>query len=85
MAEGVSPGTERSDRGEKPHNYLRLPILEAYLPVGPEEPRVEVCRREGEGLRLEVYAGGRVPLPCLEALWDLEAPYEGVEPESAWR
>lgn len=83
VAEVVSPGTERLDRGEKRHNYLRLAALEAYLLVSTREPRVEVYRREGAGFRLEVYAGGRVPLPCLEALLDLEALYEGVEPERA--
>ncbi|WP_323808500.1 MULTISPECIES: hypothetical protein [Thermus] len=51
--------------------------------MSTREPRLELYRRGEGGFRWEVYAAGRVVLPCPEAALNLEAPYEGVELESA--
>jgi Uma2 family endonuclease len=83
VAEVVSPGTERLDRGEKRLAYLGLPSLKAYLLVSASEPRVEVYRKSGKGVAHEVYTEGQALLPCVDAPLDLHALYEDVELERA--
>ncbi len=53
--EVLSPSTETTDRREKCLNYQKLPSLQEYVLVSPEEVRVEVYRRRGEALELDIY------------------------------
>lgn len=48
VVEILSPSTEATDRGEKLHNYRRIPTLKAYLLISQEIMRVEMYRRQGE-------------------------------------
>lgn len=46
--EVLSPSTEAIDRGEKLHNYSRIPTLTDYLLVSQDEVRVDHYRRKSE-------------------------------------
>jgi Uma2 family endonuclease len=45
IAEVLSPGTQRYDRGDKRLAYQALPSLKEYLMIAQDEPRVELFRR----------------------------------------
>jgi Uma2 family endonuclease len=49
IAEVLSPGTQRCDRGDKRLAYQSLPTLEEYLMISQDEPRVELLRRTEAG------------------------------------
>lgn len=50
IAEILSPGTQRHDRGDKRLAYFSLPTLQEYLLIAQDRVRVEVYR--GDSLRL---------------------------------
>ncbi|HWG84643.1 MAG TPA: Uma2 family endonuclease [Deinococcales bacterium] len=82
--EVLSPSTERTDRGEKFENYLRLPSLRAYLLVNPEKRRVDMYVREGQGWNLTVLEGeGEFRLPCPAVAIDLADLFIGVPEDAA--
>ncbi|BCX80450.1 hypothetical protein MIT9_P0023 [Methylomarinovum caldicuralii] len=59
IVEVLSPSTANIDRREKRLNYQKLSSLREYVLVSPEEIRVEVYRRGGEGwAELDVYEAG---------------------------
>ena len=49
LVEVLSPSTAEYDRGEKFAHYKRIPSLRQYVLVSPDEPRVEVWTRAGDG------------------------------------
>ncbi len=55
IAEVLSPGTQRYDRGDKRLTYFSLPTLQEYVLIAQERMQVEVYRRHTPGLaqRLE--------------------------------
>ncbi len=52
----LSPGTERTDRGEKLVNYQSLPALKVYAFVDQYRPAVTVYRREGNTWGMKWYS-----------------------------
>lgn len=50
IAEVLSPGTEGDDRGDKFHDYQRLPGLAEYVLLSTDEAHVDLFRRGPEGL-----------------------------------
>jgi Uma2 family endonuclease len=50
VAEVLSPGTEGDDRGDKFHDYQRLPGLVEYALLSTDEAHVDLFRRGPEGL-----------------------------------
>lgn len=54
IAEVLSPGTERVDRGEKFEAYTALPSLEEYALIAQDRRRVELYRRR-TGWQREVF------------------------------
>lgn len=49
LVEVLSPSTEAYDRGDKFHEYKKIPSLREYVLVSSEERRIEVFRRQGDG------------------------------------
>lgn len=68
VVEVLSPSTAGYDRGEKFAAYRRLPSLQQYVLVDPEQRRVESYVRTGEGQWLfqEIAPEMPLPLPALE-------------------
>ena len=80
IVEVLSESTESIDRGEKLHNYQKVPELEAYLLVSQKERWVDVFKRSGAFWRFEsVTDGGEIELSCPEMTLSLEAIYQGVD------
>lgn len=48
VAEVLSPGTQRYDRGDKRLAFFRLPTLSEYVLIAQDRMRVEVFRRGGD-------------------------------------
>jgi Uma2 family endonuclease len=48
IAEVLSPSTEARDRGIKQQNYMRIPTLDTYLLVDPDQYQVEIYERQEE-------------------------------------
>ena len=46
IAEVLSPGTQRYDRGDKRLAYLSLPSLHEYLLIAQDRMQVDLLRRE---------------------------------------
>ncbi len=46
IAEVISPSTEARDRGIKQQNYMRIPTLNQYLLVDPEQFQVDLYERQ---------------------------------------
>lgn len=80
IAEVLSPTTEVYDRGEKFLFYQSLPSLREYLLVRQDRAEVEHHTREAPGQwRSTTIRQGRVALPSLGIVIDLEGLYRGVE------
>jgi Uma2 family endonuclease len=80
VIEVLSESTERIDRGEKLHNYQKVPQLDTYLLVSQQERRVDVYRRSGEFWRFESAIGDRhIELNSPKMALSLDAIYQGVE------
>ncbi len=76
IVEVLSDSTRRIDRGEKLHAYRRLPSLETYLVVWPNQRRVERHWRGGQDWRLElILTEGVIPIPCLGTELSLDDMY----------
>lgn len=60
VVEVLSPSSVFRDRREKAAAYSRLPSLEAYLVVDPDQPRVEVYAPEDGEWTWRVYGPGAV-------------------------
>ncbi len=81
IAEVLSPGTERRDRGEKFRDYAQLLSFEEYVLIDSERIGVE-CYRRGEG-RMWLYypysASDVVQLASLDFSCPIEQLYEAVQ------
>lgn len=80
VAEVLSPGTERFDRGDKADGYRSIPSVRTIVFLSQEERLVEIYERlDEDSWRLRVYKGEAklelTSLGCSIALTDL---YEGV-------
>lgn len=60
IVEVLSASSAFRDRRDKAAAYTRLPSLRAYLVVDPDQPKLEVYRREGEAWTWRVYGPGAV-------------------------
>ena len=81
VVEVTSPGTARTDRGEKRAAYRGVASLRAYHIVDHRRRRVERYWRDDRGLwqRDDVAGEGSVPVPCPDTSLTLDEIYEGVE------
>lgn len=59
IAEVLSEGTERQDRGDKWRHYQRIESLQTYVLVSQAEPRVEVFRRVGDAWQYQAAGSGQ--------------------------
>jgi Uma2 family endonuclease len=76
VVEVLSDTTADVDRGEKLHNYRKIPSLKAYILVSQGQRLVEVYRRLGDGTwRYETVEEGAVELECLELKLGLDEIY----------
>ncbi len=86
IVEVLSPTTESFDRGDKFDDYQTLESLEEYVLMSQDRMRVEVFRRNAEGLWVRyVYREGQeVYLSSVEFRCDIVDLYEDVvfSPES---
>jgi Uma2 family endonuclease len=79
IAEILSEGTERYDRGEKFEHYQRIASLREYVLVTQTAPRIEVWHRDGGSWsRADARAGGRVALRSISCELVLDEIYRGV-------
>lgn len=80
VIEVLSDTTSDIDRGEKWHNYRKIPSLKAYILVSQEKRMVEVYRRFDDGTwRYETVEGeGVLELPCLDVKLGLDQVYADV-------
>lgn len=49
IVEVLSPSTESHDRSDKFADYIRCPVLEEYVMVVQDKPRIECYHRQGDG------------------------------------
>ena len=83
IVEVLSDSTEAIDRGEKMHNYQRVPELECYLLVSQNERRVDVYTRAGAFWRFEsLVDDAEIALSCPEMRLSLAAIYQRIEFDS---
>lgn len=74
VAEVLSPGTERIDRGEKLLSYTSLPSVQDVLLVAQDQPLLELhCR--AHGWKAERCDQGSLHLNCLDAELAVEQVY----------
>ena len=80
VAEILSPGTERFDRGDKADGYRSIPSLRTIVFLSQEERIVECYERlDADSWRLRVYKGdARLELDSLRCAIALADLYEGV-------
>ncbi len=77
VLEVLSPDSKLRDRREKAEAYTRLSSLQAYLVVDPDQPRVEVYRREGAEWVWRVFGPGmKVELDAL--VLDVDSLYDHI-------
>lgn len=82
IAEITSKSTEWKDYFEKALAYQKIPSLQAYWIISPDQPQVVVFYRDTENdWEVTRYADleQTVPLPCLEAPLTLADIYAGVD------
>jgi Uma2 family endonuclease len=76
IVEVLSESTRRIDRGEKLAVYTRIPTLQAYIVVSPDQRRVERHWRQDDSWQLEVIVGqGSVSFPCVDVRLSLDEIY----------
>jgi Uma2 family endonuclease len=79
IVEVLSESTEKIDRGEKLHNYQKVPELETYLRVSQQERRVDVYQRDGAFWRFRSLTDdAAIELSCPAMRLTLEAIDRGV-------
>jgi Uma2 family endonuclease len=82
VVEVLSPSTERGDLTRKRWAYQAIPGLEALLFIDPDEPRVELARRDADGTWRSSVAQGLdavLDLPVHGIRLPLAELYEGAE------
>ena len=85
VVEVLSETTSDIDRGEKLHNYRKIPPLKAYVLVSQDRRLVETYRRLDDGTwRYETLEEtGELELPCLDLRVSLDDVYTDVKMEKA--
>ena len=79
VIEVLSDSTEAIDRGEKLHNYRKIPSLQAYILVSQDRKLIEVFRRlPDQTWRYETLEDGALELPCVGLMLPLDDAYRGV-------
>lgn len=81
VVEVLSPGTEGDDRGEKFHDYQRLPSLAEYLLLSTDEMHADLFRRGPEGLWVLYQSGPGedLVLESLDFRISVEHLYRGID------
>ncbi|WP_337868562.1 Uma2 family endonuclease [Meiothermus sp.] len=81
VVEVLSETTSDIDRGEKLHNYSKIPSLKAYVLVSHDRRLVETYRRLSDATwRYETLEkSGALELPCLDTKLSLDEIYAGVD------
>ncbi|MDB5059321.1 MAG: hypothetical protein JWO59_2793 [Chloroflexi bacterium] len=81
VVEVLSPGTEGDDRGEKFHDYQRLPSLAEYLLLSTDEMHADLFRRGPEGLWVLYQSGPGedLVLENLDFRISVEHLYRGID------
>jgi Uma2 family endonuclease len=67
VAEVLSPGTEGENRGDKFHDYQRVPGLSEYLLLSQDAVRADLLRRSADGLWV-LYQFGQADDLVLESI-----------------
>lgn len=85
LFEVLSPSTEDYDRGEKFAHYKRIPTLQQYVLVAPQERRIEVWTRDAPGSWSCVISGdGEIAeLGSIGARLDVRELYEAAAESAA--
>ena len=84
IVEVLSDSTEAIDRGEKMHNYQRVPELETYMLVSQTERRVDVYTRAGAFWRFESLVDDtEITLNCPQMRLSLASIYDQIVFDSA--
>lgn len=78
VAEILSPGTEKRDRGYKFAYYQACPTLEVYMLVSQYQRLVEIYRRANDWQQEIFTAGQTISLAPLDLALSVEEIYEGV-------
>lgn len=80
IAEVLSGGTERYDRGEKFEHFKRIPALEEYVLVSQKRPEVELWARSPDGtwIRRKAGSGDRLTLESIGCEIVVDDLYRGV-------
>ena len=80
IVEVLSPSTESYDRGQKFACYRSIPSLKEYVLVSQREQRVEVFRKNEDGLWVlhEADEAGTIELCSVGATLHLDALYASV-------
>ena len=81
VVEVLSPGTEGDDRGDKFHDYQRLPNLAEYLLLSANEAHADLFRRGPEGLWVlhQAGLGDDLVLESLGFRIAMERLYRGID------
>jgi len=84
VAEVLSDGTERYDRGAKFEHYKRLPSLQQYVLVSHRDRRIEVWTRAGDAWTSAIARDGDLAaLNCIGATIDVRELYDAsAEPKA---
>ncbi|HIK09260.1 MAG TPA: Uma2 family endonuclease [Oscillatoriaceae cyanobacterium M33_DOE_052] len=86
IIEVLSDSTEAFDRGDKFNDYQTLESLEEYVLVNTKHPRIEIFRRNQQGLWLyQSYSttAGNIKLQSIDLTMTFEGIYEDVTLEAA--
>ncbi len=78
LVEVLSESTEAYDRGAKSSHYRRIPTLIEYVLIARDENRIEVIRRNPQGVweLYEARSGAQLKLESLGIILDVDAVYE---------
>ncbi len=79
VIEVLSEIPEAIDRGEKLHNYRKIPGLQTYVLIAQNQKLIETYSRLPDGAwRYETIESGELELPCIGLKLALEDAYRGV-------
>jgi Uma2 family endonuclease len=82
LVEVLSKSTQNYDRGDKFHQYMRIPSLQEYLTVSQTEMLIDQHTRQPDNswqVRELVPANGKVKIQCLGVELDFADVYAQVD------
>ena len=82
LVEVLSPSTAEIDRREKLHAYQQLSDLKAYILIDSQKKDVLVYHKYLQTHwqeRVYFQANGRIEIPCVDILIDIDTVYAGVD------